>query len=104
MSFIHIALLSDSILRRPAIGNSISHAPRALRPSRWQSHGQKNSAPEGMAQSTPWLSLQSHMTQVLQRRKVVDDGSFNALAPQSPPTETNKFSARKAPKSQSAAT
>lgn len=100
MSFIHSALLSETILRSPAIGNSISPAPQFLRLSRWQSHGQKSSAPEGMAQSAPWLALQSHMTQVLQRRKVVDDGGFNALAPKSPPSETNKFSARKAPKSQ----
>lgn len=100
MSFIHSALLSESILRSPAIGNSISPAPQFLRLSRWQSHGQKSSTPEGMAQSAPWLALQSHMTQVLQRRKVVDDGGFNALAPKSPPSETNKFSARKAPKSQ----
>ncbi|KAF0326280.1 hypothetical protein GQ607_006483 [Colletotrichum asianum] len=101
MSFIHIALLSESILRSPAIGNSISPAPQILRLSRWQSHGQKSSAPKGTAQSAPWLALQSHMTQVLQRRKVVDDGGFNALAPKSPPSETNKFSARNAPKSQS---
>ncbi|KAH9235949.1 hypothetical protein K456DRAFT_51278 [Colletotrichum gloeosporioides 23] len=101
MSFIHSALLSESILRSPAIGNSIRPAPQFLRLSRWQSHGQKSSAPEGMAQSAPWLALQSHMTQVLQRRKVVDDGGFNALAPKSPPSETNKFSARKAPNSQS---